>query len=43
MRPEGVELNSEFERAREISAGVGGAEKQLQLEPRAEPKPKNTA
>jgi membrane protein len=39
----GLELNSEIERAREIGAGVGGAEKQLQLEPRAEPKPKNTA
>jgi membrane protein len=39
----GLELNSEFERSRQISAGVGGAERQLQLDPRAEPKPKKTA
>ncbi len=39
----GLELNSEVERTRQISEGVGGAEKQLQLEPRADPKPKQTA
>ena len=39
----GLELNSEVERTREIDRGVPGAEQQLQLEPRAEPKPKQTA
>jgi membrane protein len=39
----GLELNSEIERKREIGAGMAGAERQLQLEPRAEPRPKKTA
>ncbi|MBN8868982.1 MAG: YihY/virulence factor BrkB family protein [Solirubrobacterales bacterium] len=39
----GLELNSEIERKREISDGMAGAERQLQLEPRAEPQPKKTA
>lgn len=39
----GLELNSEIERKREIGAGMTGAERQLQLEPRAEPQPKKTA
>lgn len=39
----GLELNSEIERKRQIGEGVAGAEKQLQFEPRAEPKPKQTA
>ena len=39
----GLELNSEIERTKQIEAGVGGAEKQLQFEPRSEPKPKRTA
>lgn len=39
----GLELNSEVERTREISDGVAGAERQLQLDPRADPKPKQTA
>lgn len=39
----GLELNSEIERTRQISDQVRGAEKQLQLEPKAEPKPKRTA
>jgi membrane protein len=33
----GVELNSELERAREIEAGVAGAEDAIQLPPRQEP------
>ena len=39
----GLELNSEIERTRQIDEGVAGAERQLQFEPRAEPKPKQTA
>lgn len=39
----GLELNSEIERSRQIDEGIPGAERQLQLDPRAEPKPKNTA
>lgn len=39
----GLELNSEIERSREIDHGVPGSEKQLQLESRSEPKPKQTA
>jgi membrane protein len=34
----GAELNAELERSREIEAGVPGAERELQLEPRAAPK-----
>ena len=33
----GVELNAELERAREIQAGVAGAEESIQLRPRAQP------
>jgi membrane protein len=33
----GMELNAERERSREIDAGVPRAEKEIQLEPRAEP------
>lgn len=39
----GMQLNSERERSRELDAGVSGAERELQLEPRSEPKtPKTT-
>jgi membrane protein len=38
----GMELNSERERNRELDAGVEGAHKELQLEPRDEPKPQRT-
>ena len=39
----GAELNAELERSREIEAGVPGAEREIQLEPRSEPKDKKTA
>jgi membrane protein len=39
----GAELNAELERSREIQAGVPGAERQIQLDPRDEPKDKKTA
>lgn len=39
----GLELNSEIERSREIDEGIDRAEKELQLEPRSEPRPKRTA
>jgi membrane protein len=39
----GAELNAELERSREIEAGVAGAEREIQLEPRSEPKDKKTA
>jgi membrane protein len=39
----GAELNAELERSREIQAGVKGAEREIQLEPRSEPKDKKTA
>lgn len=39
----GLELNSEIERAKEIGQGLEGAEHQLQLDPRAEPKARQTA
>ncbi len=38
----GMELNAERERSRELAAGVPRAEKEIQLEPRAEPKDKKT-
>jgi membrane protein len=38
----GLELNAERERSRELAAGVPRAEKEIQLEPRAEPKDKRT-
>lgn len=38
----GHELNAERERSEEIAAGVPRAEKEIQLEPRAEPKDKRT-
>jgi len=39
----GLELNSEIERNREFEEGVVRAEKEIQLEPRGEPKAKKTA
>jgi len=39
----GLELNSEFERNREFKSELAGAEHQIQLEPRNDPKPKKTA
>ena len=39
----GMELNAERERNRELEDGVPGAERELQLEARAEPKPPRTA
>ena len=33
----GIELNAERERSRELAAGVPRAEREIQLEPRAEP------
>jgi membrane protein len=39
----GAELNAELERSREIEAGIPGAEREIQLEPRSEPKDKKTA
>ncbi|MDO8188516.1 YihY/virulence factor BrkB family protein [Conexibacter sp. JD483] len=38
----GMELNSERERSRELEAGVPGAEKELQLDARDEPKRRST-
>lgn len=38
----GMELNSEIERSRQIDEGVIGAERELSLEPRAKPEPRNT-
>jgi membrane protein len=38
----GMELNSERERSRELDAGIPRADRELQLEPRDEPKPKRT-
>ena len=39
----GVELNAELERSRELEAGVPHAEREIQLEPRDEPKQPQTA
>ena len=39
----GAQLNSELERSRELEAGVPGAERELQAEPRDEPKEPKTA
>ena len=39
----GAELNAERERSREIDAGLPGAERELQLEERTEPKQENRA
>lgn len=39
----GMELNAERERSRELEAGMPGAERELQVEPRDEPKPPRTA
>jgi membrane protein len=39
----GAELNAELERSREIEAGVPGADREIQLEPRSEPKERKTA
>jgi membrane protein len=39
----GAQLNSELERSRELEAGVPGAEREIQAEPRAEPKEPKTA
>lgn len=38
----GMELNAERERSRELAAGVPRAEKEIQLEPRGDPKDKRT-
>jgi membrane protein len=38
----GMELNSERERRRELAAGVGGADRELQLDARSEPKRQKT-
>jgi membrane protein len=38
----GMELNSERERSRELAAGLPRADREIQLEPRSEPKPKRT-
>jgi membrane protein len=38
----GMELNSERERSRELDAGVPRADREIQLEPRSEPKSKRT-
>jgi membrane protein len=38
----GMELNSERERSRELEAGVAGAEREIQLDARDEPKAKKT-
>lgn len=39
----GLELDAEIERGREIEEGRPGAEREIQLEPRAEPEPPRTA
>jgi membrane protein len=39
----GAELNAELERSREIEAGIPGADREIQLEPRSEPKERTTA
>ena len=39
----GAELNAEVERSRELRAGVPGAERKLQLEPRSTPRPRRRA
>ena len=38
----GIELDAEIERTRELKEGVPRAEKEIQLDARAEPKPKQT-
>ena len=38
----GMELNAERERSEELRAGVPRAEREIQLEPRDTPKPKQT-
>jgi membrane protein len=38
----GLELNAEHERSRELAAGVPGAERELQLDAREQPKRKRT-
>jgi membrane protein len=39
----GLELNAERERTLELEEGMPGAEREIQLEPRAEPKPQRTS
>ncbi len=39
----GAELNAEHERSRELEEGTRGAEREIQLEPRSEPKEKKRA
>jgi membrane protein len=39
----GHQLNAELERSREIEEGTPGAEREIQLEPRAEPTPPRTS
>jgi membrane protein len=38
----GIELDAEMERTKELKGNVPGAEKEIQLDARAEPKPRNT-
>ncbi|MGY1698968.1 YihY/virulence factor BrkB family protein [Geodermatophilus sp. SYSU D00766] len=38
----GIEFDAEMERTKELKEGVPGAEKEIQLDARAEPKPRNT-
>ena len=38
----GMELNAERERSRELAGGVPRADREIQLEPREEPKPQRT-
>lgn len=38
----GAELNAERERRTELAAGLAGADRELQLQPRTEPKPRRT-
>ncbi len=38
----GIELDAEMERTKELKDGVPGAEKEIQLDARAEPKRRNT-
>jgi len=41
-RPTGMEINAERERSVELDAGVPRAEREIQLEPRDTPKPKES-
>ena len=39
----GHQLNAERERSRELAEGVPRADREIQLEPRSEPKPQRTS